>query len=136
VVAIQPSYWLSALLNSIKAIASFVLITLSGNAVAHEMTPTYPVFTDSFMAGISVTTLNLFNKRTDVSYYEIGVFDDQWEPIPFVSEYTIIPMKYLDTLAFDVYVSNLSLSSVEYICSVSQIQAGSTVSSKICSRIK
>jgi len=107
-----------------------------GSAAAHEMTPTYPTFTESFMVGISVTTLNIFNKRTDVSYYEIGVFTDEWEPVPFVSQYTIIPMKYLDTLSFDVYVSNLSLSSVEYICSVSQIQAGATVSSKICSRVK
>ena len=107
-----------------------------GNAVAHEMTPTYLEFTKSFMAGISVTTLNLFNKRKDVSYYEIGVFTDEWEPIPFVSQYTVIPMEYLDTVSFDVYVSNLSLSSVEYICSVSQMQVGATVSSKICSRVK
>ena len=134
-VAIQPSYWLSVLQNNMKAILLLALLPF-GNAMAHEMTPTYPVFTESFMAGISVTTLNLFNKRTDVSYYEIGVFDDEWEPIPFVSQYTIIPMEYLDTLAFDVYVSNLSLGSVEYICSVSQVQAGATVSSKICSRIK
>jgi len=107
-----------------------------GNAIAHEMTPTYPKFTASFMAGISVTTLNLFNKRKDVAYYEIGVFTDEWEPVPFVSQYTVIPMEYLDTISFDVYVSNLSVDSVEYICSVSQIQAGATVSSKICSRIK
>ena len=107
-----------------------------GNAMAHEMTPTYPVFTNSFMTGVSVTTMNLFNKREDVSYYEIGVFDDEWEPVPFVSQYTIIPMKYLDTQSFNVYVNNLSLGSVEYICSVSQVQAGATVSSKICSRIK
>ena len=107
-----------------------------GSAVAHEMTPTYPVFTDSFMAGISVTTMNIFNKRMDVSYYEIGVFTDEWEPVPFVSQYTVIPMKYLDTVSFDVYVSHLSLDSVEYICSVSQLQYGTTVSSKICSRVK
>jgi len=107
-----------------------------GSAAAHEMTPTYPTFTESFMVGISVTTLNIFNKRTDVSYYEIGVFTEEWEPVPFVSQYTVIPMEYLDTVAFDVYVSNLSLNSVEYICSVSQIQVGVTVSSKICSRIK
>ena len=107
-----------------------------GSAAAHEMTPTYPTFSESFMAGISVTTLNIFNKRTDVSYYEIGVFTEEWGPVPFVSQYTVIPMEYLDTVAFDVYVSNLSLGSVEYICSVSQIQAGATVSSKICSRIK
>ena len=107
-----------------------------GSVVAHEMTPTYPTFDASFMSGISVTTLNLFNKRKDVSYYEIGVFTDEWEPVPFVSQYTVIPMEYLDTVSFNVYVSNLSLSSVEYICSISQLKVGATVSSKICSRVK
>ena len=96
------------------------------------MTPTYPTFSKSFMTGISVTTLNIFNKRKDVSYYEIGVFTKEWKPIPFVSEYTVIPMKYLDTVSFDVYVSNLSLNSVEYICSVSHLKEGNTVSSNIC----
>ena len=118
-----------------RALALLALLPFC-SAVAHEMTPTYPTFTQSFMAGISVTTLKLFNKRRDVAYYEIGVFTDEWEAVPFVSQYTVIPMEYLDTVSFDVYVSNLSLGSVEYICSVSQIQAGSTVSSKICSRIK
>ena len=100
------------------------------------MTPTYPTFQSSFMNGVSVTTLNIFNKRMDVSYYEIGVFTVDWEPIPFVSQYEIIPMDYLDTVSFDVYVSNLSLDSVEFICSISQLQEGTTVSSKICSRVK
>jgi len=103
---------------------------------SHEMTPTYPTFSKSFMDGISVATLNIFNKRMDVSYYEIGVFTDEWEPVPFVSQYTVIPMKYLDTVSFDVYVTNRSLDSVEYICSVSQVQYGATVTSKICSRVK
>ena len=119
-----------------RIILLLAMLTFGRAVIAHEMTPTYPTFTDSFMTGISVTTLNIFNKRKDVSYYEIGVFTDQWEPIPFVSQYTVIPMEYLDTVSFDVYVSNLSLGSVEFICSVSQMQAGSTVSSKICSRIK
>ena len=113
-----------------------LLLVLPISAIAHEMTPTYPVFAMSFMKGISVTTLNIFNKRKDVSYYEIGVFTKEWEPVPFVSQYTVISMDYLDTVSFDVYVSNLSLNSVEYICSVSQLQLGSTVSSKICSRVK
>jgi len=124
------------LLNSIRVLLSLIVITLSTPVYSHEMTPTYPTFSKSFMAGISVTTLNIFNKRKDVSFYEIGVFTKEWKPIPFVSEYTVIPMKYLDTVSFDVYVSNLSLSSVEYICSVSQLKVGATVSSKICSRVK
>ena len=135
-VATLLSYWLNVLLNKLKALVSLVLITLSTPVYSHEMTPTYPVFVQSFMAGISVTTMNLFNKRADVAYYEIGVFDSKWEPISFVSQYTVIPMKYLDTVAFDVYVSNLSLARVEYICSVSQVQDGATVASKICSRVK
>lgn len=104
--------------------------------MAHEMTPTYPKFSLSFMPGISVTTMNIFNKRTDVSYYEIGVFTDEWEPVPFVSQYKVIPLKYLDTISFDIYVSNQAISSVEYICSISQMKLGTTVSSKICSRVK
>ena len=94
------------------------------------------MFAKSFMDGVSVTTMNIFNKRKDVSYYEVGVFDDEWKPISFVSQYRVIPMKYLDTVSFDVYVNNSSLSSVEYICSVSQLKEGTTVSSKICSRVK
>ena len=112
------------------------LLLFSNIAVAHEMTPTYPVFTRSYMQGVFVTTMNLFNKRKDVSYYEIGVFTKEWEPIPFVSQYTIIPMKYLDTLKFDIYVSEKSLHDVEYICSISKLKEGVNVATKICSRVK
>lgn len=135
-VAIRHLYWLSALLNNIRVLLSLIMVTLSTPVYSHDMTPTYPTFEQSFMVGISVTTLEIFNKRKDVSYYAIGVFTKDWEPIPFVSQYTVIPMKYLDTVSFDVYVSQLSLDSVEYICSVSQLQYGTTVSSKICSRVK
>lgn len=100
------------------------------------MTPTYPKFELSFIPGISVTTMNLFNKRTDVAYYEVGVFTADWEPVPFVSQYKVIPMKYLDTITFDVYVNNDALRTVEYICSQSKLKLGTTVTSKICSRIK
>jgi len=136
VVAIRHLYWLSVLLNNIRVLFYLIVVTLSTPVYSHDMTPTYPTFKQSFMVGISVTTLEIFNKRKDVSYYEIGVFTDEWEPIPFVSQYTVIPMRYLDTVSFDVYVSQLSLDSVEYICSVSQLQYGTTVSSKICSRVK
>lgn len=123
------------MLNSIRA--ALILLALPfGSALAHEMTPTYPKFSESFMSGISVTTLNIFNKRKDVSYYEIGVFTKEWKPVAFVSQYKVIPMKYLDTLSFDLYVNNSSLHTVVYICSISKLGAGSTVASKICSRVK
>ena len=129
-------YWLNVLLNNIKVLLSLIVVTLSSAVYAHEMTPTYPVFTQSYMNGVSVTTMNLFNKRKDVAYYEIGVFTSKWEPVAFVSQYTVIPMLYLDTISFDVYVATHTLSSVEYICSISQLKAGATVTSKICSRVK
>lgn len=113
-----------------------LLLALSGNAAAHEMTPTYPEFSVSYMAGVSVTTMNIFNKRKDVSYYEVGVFTDEWEPVAFVSQYTVIPMLYLDTVSFEIYVATHTLSSVEYICSTSKLKVGATVTSKICSRVK
>jgi len=119
-----------------RVLLSLLLITLSTLVYPHEMTPTYPKFTQSYMNGVSVTTMNLFNKRKDVAYYEIGVFTDDWKPVAFVSQYTVIPMLYLDTVSFDVYVATPTLSSVEYICSISQLTVGATVASKICSRVK
>lgn len=129
-------YWLNVLLNKLIALVSLVLVTLSAPVYAHEMTPTYPKFTQSYMGGVSVTTMSLFNKRKDVSYYKIGVFTDEWKPVAFVSQYAVIPMLYLDTVSFDVYVATHTLSSVEYICSISQLRAGATIESKICSRVK
>ena len=129
-------YWLNVLLNKLIALVSLVLITLSAPVYSHEMTPTYPKFTQSYMGGVSVTTMSLFNKRKDVSYYKIGVFTDEWKPVAFVSQYAVIPMLYLDTVSFDVYVATQTLSSVEYICSISQLRAGATIESKICSRVK
>ena len=113
-----------------------LMLAFGSSATAHEMTPTYPKFEVSYMAGVSVTTMSLFNKRKDVSYYEIGVFTGEWKPVAFVSQYTVIPMLYLDTVSFDVYVSTDSIESIEYICSISRLMAGATVSSKICSRVK
>jgi len=124
------------LLNSIRVLLSLIVITLSANVYSHEMTPTYPKFVQSFMNGVSVTTMNLFNKRKDVSYYKVGVFTSEWKPVPFVSQYVVIPMAYLDSVSFDVYIATKDLGSVEYICSISQLRTGSTVTSKICSRFK
>ena len=58
---------------------------LCSNAVAHEMTPTYPKWKVSYIEGVKTTTMKMVNKRKDVEWYEIGVFDEEWEPIPFVT---------------------------------------------------
>ena len=109
-------------------------------AFAHEMIPTYPKFGASFMEGLSKTTMTLFNKRADVEYYELAVFTEDWEPIPFVSEYTVFKIPYLSTVTFDLYVRDADRLRVTYICSKSKLRKSditrTAISSRICSKVK
>jgi len=104
------------------------------------MTPTYPKFESSFISGIQKTKMRLFNRRSDVSYYEIGVFDSEWEPVPFVTTYKIMKMDYLETVSFDLYINTKDLSNSTYICSKSKLIKSDVIStgiaSRICSKIK
>ena len=77
-------------------------LLLCSNAIAHEMTPTYPKWGSSYIAGVKKTTMEMFNRRKDVEYYEIGVFDKEWKPVPFVTSYKIINLKYLSNVKFEV----------------------------------
>lgn len=121
----------------IIAIIIFMVSTLVG---AHQFTPTYPVFTPSFMQGVSSTKMELFNKRKDVSYYEIGVYSASWEPITFATEDKLIYIRYLETKKVTVYLKQEDLTKATYICSESKLRSEevthSAVSSKICSKIK
>jgi hypothetical protein len=107
---------------------------------AHEMTPTYPELRPSHVAGLYVTTMDMFNKRADVEYYEIGVFDEDFNPIPFVTSYSIINIKYLQKTTFDVYIRKTDRERAEYICSRSKIRkedaVRTAINSRICSKIK
>lgn len=123
-----------------KIILSLIFATIwyTKPVVAHEMTPTYPVFHPSYMAGVHKVTMSIFNKRKDVDWYEIGVFDKDRNRIPFVSQYSVMRLDYLDHLTFDVYVRDLDVERVAYICSRSKISAGDAsptlVASVICSK--
>ena len=112
----------------------------SHGAFSHEMTPTYPKWTYAYMEDLIVTRMQIFNKRNDVEYYEIGVFDKDWRPIPFVSQYTILNIKYLERAEVDVYIRESDKYNAEYICSRSKMRnmdlRSSSISSKICSRFK
>jgi hypothetical protein len=107
---------------------------------AHEMTPTYPVLRPSIIDGLSVTQLNLFNRRQDATYYEIGVFDEDWNPISFASGEKIIKLNYLAKKSFEVYIRKADEKRVEYVCTTSKLEKSvnstSMISSKICSKIK
>ena len=113
---------------------------LCGSVAAHDMTPTYPEWKMSFIPSAQMTTMQVFNKRADVQWYQIGVFDKEWQPIPFVTRYKILNIKYLQRVKFDVYVNSENVKFAEYICSTSKLRGNDDfkpiVESKICSRFK
>lgn len=120
--------------------AAAVLLILSQTAAAHEFTPTYPTFKPSYIEGVYSTTMTLFNKRQDVDYYEITVFDKDWNKIPFAMTNRIINIPYLGKKDFDIFIRNKDKPNVEFICSTSKVIKNDTrstdVTSRICSRVK
>ena len=119
---------------------ALIFMLLGFQAQAHEMTPAYPKFKLSYIDGVSVTKMSLFNRRNDVSYYEIGVFTEDWKEIPFASTSKLIQVRYTKRYPFEVYVRNQDLGRVQYICTISKILKGekqiSQIASRICSKVK
>ena len=117
-----------------------MFLLVSFPAFAHEMTPTYPKLTPSHLDNLYKTTMEMFNKREEVEYYEIGVFDENWVAIPFVSSYQIIKLRYLGHVTFDVYIRKSDVSRATYICSMSKLRkedrVKTAVASRICSKFK
>ena len=115
-------------------------VLLSSSVVAHDMTPTYPEWKMSFIPSAKMTTMQIFNKRADVEWYQIGVFDKEWNSIPFVTRYKILNIKHLQRVKFDVYVNKTNAELAEYICSTSKLRGNDNfkpiVESRICSRFK
>jgi hypothetical protein len=115
-------------------------VLLSSIVAAHEMTPTYPKWKMSFIPSAKMTSMEVFNKRADVQWYQIGVFDENWNSIPFVTRYKIIRVKYLSRVKFDIYVNENDAKRTEYVCSTSKLRGNDDfkpiVESKICSRFK
>lgn len=113
---------------------------IGGPSSAHQFTPTYPKFEISHVEGILTTKMELFNRRKEIEYYELGVYDDQWKPITFASESKIIQINYLQTKYVNVYVRIQDVSKVYYICTESKLRKedfkSTAISSKVCSRVK
>jgi len=123
----------------IRFILLFSLI-FSMNSFADESIPTYPKWSNGIYPGVLTTTIEIFNKRKDVEYYDIGVFDKDWNPVYFVAEYKVIRLTYLSRTSIDIFIAKENREKVEYVCSRSKIRKEQSsrpaVSSKICSRFK
>jgi len=84
--------------NLIVAITLF----LSGHVSAHEWTPTYPELTPSHVEGVVYTDMLLLNRRQDIRYYEISVWDEEWNRVPFASEITGLCVGWRVIITVDV----------------------------------
>ena len=90
------------------------LLLLNCAVQSHEQTPTYPTWKPSGIDGIKKTNIRVWNKRPDIEYYEIGVFEEDLKtPIPFVTAYKVIPLKYLKEVKFDIYIRESNLAGDE-----------------------
>lgn len=115
-------------------------LLLSEQAIAHQWLPTYPKLERSFVPGVYVTTLELFNSRKDVEYYQVSVLDKDMNPVKFASRDRIVNVPYTKKAKIDVYIREEDKDRAVYICSLSKLIPGegpaTVVSSRICSKIK
>lgn len=107
---------------------------------AHEMTPTYPKLQPAISDNILYTTMTIFNRRQDVLFYEMGVFDKDFKLLPFAASERIVEVPYLTRKLVNVYIRSSDKKKAVYICSTSKIEkkssTASIVYSKICSKLK
>lgn len=123
-----------------KAIYATLAFAMASVAQAHEMLPTYPRFAPSYVEDVMQVQMRMFNKRRDVEWYEVAVFDADWKPVPFVTGYRILKVEYLSHVTFDVYINKQDASKATYICSQSKLRRqkedGTIIASRICSKFK
>ena len=71
------------------------LVLFVGCVNAHEWTPTYPKLVPSYVPEILRANMVLFNTRKDIRYYQIEVFDDEWNKVPFAADNKVVTVNYL-----------------------------------------
>jgi hypothetical protein len=118
----------------------FVLCLFGFQSNAHEMTPAYPILDSSYIDGVVVAKMKLFNRREDVEYYQIEVYTEEWKPVNFATTSKVLKIGYNQTKLFDVYIRFADIKKTRYICTTSKLFKGSMqmtlVSSMICSKVK
>ena len=85
----------------------FVLCLFGFQSNAHEMTPTYPVLDSSYIEGVVVAKMKLFNRRQDVEYYEINVFTEDWKSVSFATTNRLLKVDYNKNKMSEMISSNV-----------------------------
>ena len=121
--------------NLIKTI---ILLCVSGSAMAHELTPTYPKLEPTYVNGVLSTKLIMWNARVDVEHYKIEVTNAFWNDVPFITEEKIVKLGYHERREIEIFLPEDT--TAQYICTRSLLEKGkrsrSIISSKVCSKIK
>lgn len=118
-----------------------LLLLASGSAMAHELTPTYPKLTPSYIRGVLSTHVVLWNARQEVGYYKVEVFDEDMQPVSFISTGgDLKKVDYLGRSHIEIFIREEDKNKATFICTQSKLKRGSAqrslVSSKVCSKIK
>ena len=115
-----------------------ILLVVSGSAMAHELTPTYPKLEQSYIPNVLQTKVKMWNARVDVVYYKLEVTDKDWKKVPFITDEKIFKLDYMQRRDIEIFLP--SDTSAMYICTRSMLEKGarsrSMISSKVCSKIK
>ena len=123
-----------------KLISIITAALITTGAAAHELTPTYPEIEPSYIDGVSVIKMKIWNRRSDANYYEINVYDKEWKLIPFAASEKIMKLEYLEHKSFELYVRNADTDKVKYVCTISkqlsQNVQSTGIKSRICSKVK
>ena len=118
---------------------SILFIGLASIVHSHEMTPAYPELKPSHVSGVMKVELSLFNQREDVKYYQIELFDLDFNSLPFSTTYRIMKVEHKERKNFEVYIRRSDLNKPLYVCTISKITKSrgvkSLISSRICSKI-
>ena len=113
----------------------------SGPTVAHELTPTYPKLTPSYIPGVMSTHVVLWNARQDVGYYKVDVLDADMNPVSFIATGgDLKKVDYLGRVHIEIFVREEDQDKATYICTQSKLKRGaaqrSLVASNVCSKIR
>lgn len=123
-----------------RYIMAALLVLMSGSVSAHSWTPTYPKLEPAYVDGVLTTRMLLFNVRTDVEYFEISVWDADWNPVRFATSERIVRVAHLERKNIDIYIREQDRRKAVYVCSKSKLLRDSSsatlISSRICSKIK
>jgi len=117
-----------------------ILGMLGGYASAHQFTPTYPELLTTYVEGVKVINMNIFNSRKEISWYSINVYDKDWNSIAFASSSKLINLKHLERKSIEIFIQDKDKDIITYVCSKSKILASvkdpAIIMSRICSKIK